>query len=161
MTATLNTTNQPQNSTVLNIFNLTSQPIGTTTGAIAEGSNLQNNATSNVNTRGGHFSHFGIVEANLFEEFGAFGNNNNNLPSENNNNNNPLSSLLLSSGFEGGLEGGFYPLSGGNAEGLDPNVVALVNALIGANLGINHVERESNHVKSTEFRGTEAKDSNE
>ena len=32
---------------------------------------------------------------------------------------------------------------------------------IGANLGINHVDRESNHVKLTEFGGTEAEDPNE
>src|SRR6266498_2200390 len=50
---------------------------------------------------------------------------------------------------------------GGNAEGLDPNVAALVNALTGANLGINYVDRESNHVKLTEFGRTEAEDPNE
>ena len=45
--------------------------------------------------------------------------------------------------------------------GLDPNVAALVNALTGANLEINHVKKESNHVKLTEFGRTEAEDSNE
>jgi len=45
--------------------------------------------------------------------------------------------------------------------GLDPNVAALVNALTGANLEINYVERESNHVKPTEFGETEAEDPNE
>jgi len=33
--------------------------------------------------------------------------------------------------------------------------------LAGANLGMNHVERESNHIKPTEFGGTEAEDPNE
>jgi len=35
-----------------------------------------------------------------------------------------------------------------------------VNALTGANLGINHIKRESNHIKLTEFEGTEAEDPN-
>ena len=129
------------------------------TGTTAGGSNSQNNATSNVNTGGGHFPHFGMIEANPIRGFGTFGNNNNNPPSGNNNNNNLLP--LLSPGFGGGLGGGFNPLPGGNAGGLDPNVAVLVNALTGANLGINHIERESNHVKLTEFGGTEAEDPNE
>ncbi len=104
----------------------------------------------------GYFPHFGTVRANLFGGFGAFGGGNNNLPPENNNNNN-----LLSLGFREGLGGGFNPSPGRNVEGLDPNVAALVNALIGANLGINHIERESNHIKLTEFRRTEAEDPNE
>src|SRR6266540_676356 len=88
------TTTAIQNTTTLpNIFNLTSQPMGTTTGATAGESNLQNNATSNVNTEGKHFLHFGTVGANLFGGFGAFGNNNNNPPSGNNNNNNLLPPL--------------------------------------------------------------------
>ncbi len=128
-------------------------------GTTAEGSNFQSNVTSNVNTRGGHFSYFGTIEANLFGRFEAFeGGNNNNPPSGNNNNNNLL--LLPPPGFGGGLRGSFNPPSRGNAEGLDPNVTALVNALTEANLEINHVERELNHVKSTEFRGTEVEDSN-
>src|SRR6266540_3435505 len=126
-----------------------------TTGVIAEGSNQQNNATSNVNTGEGYFPHFGTVEANLIRGFEAF-RNNNNPPLGNNNNNNPsLLPLLLSLGFEEGLRGGFNPPPGGNAGGLDPNVVALINALTGVNLGTNHVDRESNHVKPTEFGGKE------
>jgi len=131
-----------------------------TTGVTAEKSKQQNNATSNINTGGGYFLHFGTVKANLIRGFGAFRNNNNNLPSGNNNNNNPSLSLL-SSGFGGGLEGGFNLPSEGNAGGLDLNVAALVNALTEANLGINHIDRESNHVKSTEFGRTEAEDPNE
>src|SRR6266540_1939231 len=135
-----------------------------TAGATAGGSNQQNNTTSNVNTGGGYFSHFGTVRANLVGGFGAFGNNNNNPPPGNNNNNNPLPPPPLSPlpppGFGGGLGGGFNPPPGGNAEGLDLNVAALVNVLTGANLGVNHVERESNHVKLTEFGGTEAEDPN-
>src|SRR6266542_3757380 len=131
-----------------------------TTEIIAGENKQQNNTTSNVNTEGGYFSHFGTVEAYLFGGFWAFGNNNN-LPPENNNNNNSLSpSPLPSPGFREGLGGGFNLPSGGNAEGLDPNVAALVNVLTRANLGINHVERESNHVKPTEFRETEAENSN-
>src|SRR6266542_3873476 len=116
----------------------------TTTEATAGRSNQQNNITSNVNTGGGYFSHFGTVEANPIGRFGAFGNNNN-LPPGNNNNNNPLPlpSLPLP-GFGEGLGGGFNPLPERNAGGLDSNVAALVNALTGANLGINHIDRESN-----------------
>src|SRR6266542_2651024 len=160
------TMTQTQNTTTLpNIFNLISQPTGTTR-VTAGGSSSQSNATSNVNTRGGYFPHFGTVGANLIGGFGAFGSNNTNPPLGNNNNNNLLSlppslPLLSPPGFEGGLGGGFNPLPGGNAEGLDPNVTALINALAGANLGVNHVDRESNHVKLTEFGGTEAEDPNE
>src|SRR6266498_3215842 len=134
-----------------NIFNLISQPMRTTTEITARRSNSQNNVMSNVNTGGGHFSHFGIVGVNLVQGFGTFGNNNNNPPLGNNNNINPP--LLPPPGFEGGLGGGFNSPPGGNAGGLDLNVAALVNALIGANLGINHIERESNHIKLTEFGG--------
>ncbi len=159
--ATLNTTTQPQNTTISNIFNIISQLMRITTKATAEGNNSQNNATSNINTRGGHFPYFGTVGVNSFGGFGTFENNNNNLSSGNNNNNNssPLSLLLL--GFRKGLRGGFNPPSGENTRGLDPNVAALVNVLTGANLGINHVERESNHIKLTEFRETEAENPNE
>src|SRR6266542_3119384 len=110
-----------------------------------------------MNTGGGHFLHFGIIEANPLGGFEAFGNNNDNPPSGNNNNNNlPLPSPLLPLGFGEGLGRGFNLPPEGNAGGLDPNVASLVNTLTGANLGINHVKRESNHVKPTEFRGTEA-----
>src|SRR6266542_4414522 len=129
------TTTQTQNTITLpNILNLTSQPTGTT-GATAEGSGSQSNATSNVNTGGGHFPHFGTIGANPIGGFGAFGNNNNNPPPGNNNNNNPPPlPPLPPPGFGGGLGGGFNPPPGGNAGGLDPNVAALVNALTGANL---------------------------
>src|SRR6266498_2841064 len=128
----------------------------TTTGAIAGGSNQQNNATSNVNTGGGHFLHFRTIGG-----FGTFRNNNNNQPLGNNNNNNPPPPPFPLPGFGGGLEGDFNSPPGRNAGGLDPNVAALVNALTGANLRTNHVKRESNHVKLTEFRRTEVKDPNE
>ncbi len=154
-TAILNTTIQPQNTTIiLNIFNLTSQLMGTTTEATAGRSNQQS-ITSTGSTREGYFLHFGIIEANPFGGFGAFGRNNNNPPLENNNNNNPPLS-----GFEGGLEG-FNLLPRRNLGGLDPNVAALVNALTEVNLRINYVERESNYVKPTEFDRTEAEDPNE
>ncbi len=131
--------------------------MGMITGMMVGGSNSQNNATSNVNTEEKYFSYFGTVGANLLGGFKAFGNNNNNPPSGNNNNNNlPPPSLPLS-GFERGLGGGFNLLLGG----IDLNVAALVNVLTGANLGINHDERKFNHVKSTEFRETEAEDPNE
>ena len=112
-----------------------------------------------MNTKRGHFSHFSIIGANLFGGFGAFGESNNNSPSENNNNNNPLPPS--SPGFKEDLGGGFNLPPEGNARGLDPSIAALINALIGINLRINHVERESNHVKLTEFGGTEAEDFNE
>src|SRR6266498_1408889 len=58
------TTTQTQNMITLpNIFNLTSQPTGIT-GATAGGSSSQSNATSNVNTGGGYFPHFGTIGAN-------------------------------------------------------------------------------------------------
>ncbi len=155
---------QTQNTTTLpNIFNLTSQLMGMTIRATAGGSNQQNNATSNMNTEGGHFPHFRTIGVNLLGGFGTFRNNNNNSPSGNNNNNNPplLSPPLSPPGFGEGLRGGLNLPPGGNAGGLDPNIAALVNALTGANLGVNHVERELNHVKPTEFRRTEAEDPNE
>src|SRR6266511_2662643 len=140
------TTTQTQNTTTLpNILNLTSQPTGTT-GATAGGSGSQSNATSNVNTGGGHFPHFGTIGANPIGGFGAFGNNNNPPSGNNNNNNPPPLPPLPPPGFGGGLGGGFNPPPGGNAGGLDPNVAVLVNALSGANLGVNHIERESNYV---------------
>jgi len=58
------------------------------------------------------------------------------------------------------LEENFNPPSKGNAGRLDPNVAALVNALTGANLGINYIKRKSNHIKLTEFERTEAEDPN-
>src|SRR6266542_4339863 len=125
---TLNTTTQPQNTILPNILNLTSQLMGITTEATAGGSNTQSNVTNNVNTGGGHFSHFSTVGANLFEGFGTFEESNNNPLSENNNNNNPLPPLPPS-GFKGDLGGGFNPLSRENAGGLDLNVIALINAL--------------------------------
>ena len=96
-----------------------------------------------MNIGGGHFPHF---EANPFREFE--GGNNNPLP-------------LPSLGFEGDLGGGFNLLSERNVRGLDPNIAALVNVLTEVNLEINHIERESNYVKPTEFRRTEAEDPNE
>ncbi len=100
-----------------------------------------------------------MISANPFRGFGTFegSNNNNNLPSENNNNNNPPPLP----GFGGELEEEFNLSLGENVKGLDPNMIALVNALTGANLEINYAERESNHVKLTEFRGMEAENSNE
>src|SRR6266542_2809614 len=125
-----------------------------------KGSNQQQNTISIKNMRGEYFSHFDTIGVNPFRGFDVFegGNNNNPLLGNNNNNNPPPLPL---SGFGRGLEEGFNPLSSENPEELDPNVVALVNALIGANLGINYVERESNHIKLTKFRETEAKDPNE
>ncbi len=66
--------------------------------------------------------------------------------------------LLL--GFERELGGGFNLPSERNSRGLDPNVAALINALIRINLGINHVEKELNYVKPTKFEGIEVEDLN-
>src|SRR6266540_3430010 len=105
---------QTQNTTILpNIFNLTSQPTGTTR-ATAGGSGSQSNATSNVNTGGGYFPHFGTVGANPIRGFGTFGSNNTNPPPGNNNNNNPPPPPpplppLPPPGFGGRLGGGFNP----------------------------------------------------
>ncbi len=127
-----------------------------TTRATAGRSNQQNNATSIGNTGGEHFSYFSTIETNSFGGFKTFwGNNNNNPPLGNNNNNNLLSSLPPSK-----FEGGFNSLSRENTEGLDLNVAALVNALTRANLRINHVEKELNHIKSIEFKRIEAEDPN-
>ncbi len=128
-----------------------------------ERNNQQQNTASIRNTEGEYFPHFGIIEANPFEGFGAFGenNNNNNLPSGNNNNNNLLPSLGFEEGFEGELERDFNLPPRENAEGLDSNIVALVNALTEVNLKINHTKGEINHIKLTEFKGMEVKDSNE
>jgi|SRR6266540_4363551 len=136
-----------------------SQPTGTITGAIIEGSNQQNNTIGVRNTRGEYFLHFGIIGVNPLGGFRTFKENNNNPSSGNNNSNNlPLSLPLL--GFERGLERGFNQPPRGNLEGLDSNVAALVNALTRVNLGINHVERKLNYVKLIEFGKTEAEDLN-
>ena|SRR6266498_2177079 len=113
--------------------------MGITTRATVRESNQQNNTISTGNTREGYFSYFNTIEVNLFRGFRTFGeSNNNNLPSGNNNNNNSLSSFPLLR-FEKGLEKGFNSLlSGENVRRLDPNVAALVNALIEANLRINY-----------------------
>jgi len=58
------------------------------------------------------------------------------------------------------LERGFNSPSERNAGRLDPNVVALINALTGTNLKINYIERESKYVKLTEFEETEAENPN-
>jgi len=68
---------------------------------------------------------------------------------------------LSSSGFRRGLERRFNLSSERNLKRLDLNVAALVNALTGANLRIDHIKRKSNHVKPTKFRGIEVKDPNE
>ncbi len=115
---------------------------------------------SNTNTRGEYFSHYRTISANLIRGFKAFEGDNNNLPSKNNNNNNPPPLLSLS-GFGEGLGGGFNLLSERNARGLDSNVATPVNVLIRANLGINHVKRELNHIKLTEFGRIEAENPNE
>ncbi len=111
-----------------------------------------------MNTRGGHFSYFDTIGANPFRKFRAFREDNNNPPLENNNNNNPP--LLLSLEFGEGLEEGFNLPPRGNMKRLDPNIAALVNALGEANLRVNHVKRESNHIKLIEFGGIEAEDPN-
>ena len=119
-----------------------------------EGSSFQNNTANIGNTRGGYFSYFSTIGANPFGRgFGAFRNNNNNNPPS-------LPPLLPLLEFRKGLGGRFNLPSEGNVGGLDSNITALVNALAGANLGINHVERKSNHVKLTEFGGTEAENPN-
>ncbi len=151
---TSNTTTQAQNTTTLpNIFNLTNQLMKTTTEVTAGGSS----------TSGGYFPHFETIGADSVRGFEVFRNNNFNNPPLGGNNNNPPSLLspLLPPGFRGGLGGDFNSPPGGNARGLDPNIAALVNTLTGINLGMNHAKRESNHVKPTEFRETEAKDPNE
>ncbi len=93
---------------------MTNLPTGITIRITAGKSNQSTNNTSNVRSLG---------------RLEAFRNNNRNNPS-----------LLSLPGFEGGFEGGFNPLPRRNPEGLDPNITALVNALTGANLRINHVE---------------------
>src|SRR6266542_1917937 len=109
-----------------------------TTGVTAGEIDSQNNIASIGNIEGEYFSHFDTIGANLFGEgfevFGKNNNNNNNSPSGNNNNN---PSPLSPPGFKGGLGKSFNLSLGGNAKELDPNVAALVNALTGANLGIN------------------------
>jgi len=131
--------------------------MGTTTGITAGGSE-QNNNTSTGNTEREYFPYFDTIGTNPFRGFGTF-ENNNGSPSRNNNNNNPPLPLL-SPGFEGELGGEFNPPLRRNAEGLDLNVTVLVNALTEVNLRINHVERESNHIKPIEFGGTEVEDLN-
>jgi|SRR6266542_6749371 len=122
------------------------------TEAIIEGSSSQNNTASIGNIGGGYFSYFGTIGVNPIRRFGTFRENNNN-------NNNSLSSLLLL-GFGEDLREGFNLPSEGNVGELNPNIAVLVNALTGANFEINHIKKESNHVKLTEFERIEVEDSN-
>ncbi len=132
-----------------------SQLIGTITEATAGRSSQPNNITNTGNIRGWYFLYFDTIGANPFGGFGIFERENNNPPLGNNNNNllPPLSSSEFGEGFN--------PPSWGNSEGLDPNIAALVNALTGANLRINHIKKESNYIKLTEFEKIKVKDSNE
>jgi len=62
----------------------------------------------------------------------------------------------------GNLGGGNLSLNNNNPSGgLDPNVTALVNALIRMNLTEGHYLREGSFIKLTEFGGTETEDPNE
>ncbi len=129
------------------------------TEATARESNQQNNITSIRNTRREYFLYFGIIGVNLLGGFEAFeGNNNNNLSLGNNNNNNLPP--VLSPGFKEGFGKRFNSSPRENLGGLDPNVIALVNVLTGANLRIDHIKRELNHIKLIEFREMEAENPN-
>ncbi len=98
------------------------------------------------------FSYFDIIGHNLFRRFEK---------EHNNNNNNLLLLLEFRRGFERSLKKEFNSLLEENSERLDSNIAALVNTLVRVNLEINYIERESNYIKLTEFRGIEAKDHNE
>jgi len=75
-----------------------------------------------------------------------------------------LPSSLLLANFFGNLEG-FNPLPNNNnnppSGGLNPNVAALINALIGMNLTGGYFLREESFIKPTKFRETEIEDLNE
>ncbi|SRR6266542_3291445 len=86
----------------------------------------------------------------------------NNPPVENNNFNNLLLSLPVNL-FEN--IGGFNLLSNNNnnplSEGLDSNVMILVNALIGMNLTRGYYPREESFIKLIKFGKTETENLNE
>ena len=147
-------------TTLPNILQTTTTPVGTTTGVTQGGSSTGNSGNST-----GGFNFFN----NLYGNTGGF-----NPPHSQgfgfNNTQNPPP------GFEGGFGRGFGGNSGGNPEGppggggnpennnlggLDPNVAALVNALIGMNIGGGYAPREGSFVKPGEFGGTETEDPNE
>jgi len=104
--------------------------------------------TKNIkNIRRKYFLYFDIISYNPFKRF-----------EEKNNNNNLLLPPLLSD-FKKGLKKEFNLLEK-NLEKLNPNVVALVNILIGMNLRINYVKKKSNYIKLSEFEGIEVEDFN-
>jgi len=80
---------------------------------------------------------------------------------ENNFNNPPL--LPLSANLFRNIREDNLPLNNNNPSsgGLDPNVIALMNALTGMNLTGRHYLREGSFIKLTEFGRTETKDLNE
>src|SRR6266508_3478343 len=149
-------------TTLPNILNTTTTPVGTTTGATQGGSSTGNSGNST-----GGFNFFN----NLYGNTGGY-NPPHSIGFGFNNTQNPLP------GFGGGFRGGFGggnpggnpggppggpggPPGGGNPGGLDPNVAALVNALTGMNIGGGYAPREGSFVKPGEFGGTETEDPNE
>ncbi len=163
-------------TTLLNIGQTVTTPVGMTTGTTQGGSSTENTENST-----GRFNFFN----NLYPNIGGFGYYGN--PSQNQGfgfNNNIQN---LPPGFRGGFGGGNLegspgggnpggPPGGGNPgglpggrgnpennnpEGLDPNVIALVNALTGMNIGGEYAFREGSFIKPAEFEGTEMEDLNE
>jgi len=114
--------------------------------------------TGTESIRKGYFLYFDTIGVNLMGGFKTFRRGNNNSSLGNNNNSLLLLPLLE---FREGFGEGFNPPLGENLKELDFNIIVLVNALIGVNLGINHVKGELNHIKLIEFRKIEIKDLNE
>ncbi len=153
-------TTQPMVITLLNLKSM----FGITSGMI-QGSS-QNSGFGifgqNVKTSNPGWQPFG----NLEEGSSSAGNNNFNNPSpislfgnleENNFNNLPLPANLF--GNLGGSNSS--PNNNNLSGGLNSNVVALVNALIGINLTGGHYPREGSFIKPTKFEGIETEDPNE
>src|SRR6266508_4514452 len=146
-------------TTLPNILNTTTTPVGTTTGATQGGSSTGNsgNSTGGFNFFNNLYGNTGGLGFNPPRSQGFGFNNTQNLPPG------------FGGGFGGGNPGGNPggpPGGGGNPEnnnlgGLDPNVATLVNALTGMNIGGGYTSREGSFVKPGEFGGTETEDPNE
>src|SRR6266540_6508447 len=150
-------------TTLPNILQTTTTPVGITTGATQGGSSTGNprNSTGGFNFFNNLYGNTGGLGFNPPHSQGFGFNNTQNLPSG------------FGRGFGGGFGGGNPggppggpggpggpPGGGGNPEninhpgGLDPNVAALVNALTGMNIGGGYAPREGSFVKPGEFGGT-------
>jgi len=149
-------------TTLPNITQITTTPVRTITGATQGESSIETPGNST-----GGFNFFNNLYPNM-RGFGYYGNPPQNQEFGFNNTQNPPPGF--GGGFgegPGGLPGdpGGPPGGGGNPGnnnpgGLDLNVIALINALTGINIGEGYTPRKGSFIKPTEFKRTETEDPN-